>query len=247
MRILLAATIAAAGFSGPALANGDSGKCFDKATLSYVDCPGQDIWTGPYIGLHAGYGEADVSGDFFDDSAADALQLDFDELDLDGFVGGGQVGYNEQFNEYVIGVELDVSYVDFEDTVAGLGGQPENGSAEVNAIASLRLRLGAVIDNFLPYITGGVGLVDYEIAFNDPADNAGAIVENSVSDDTVFAGVLGGGVEVMAFQNVSLRAEGLYYFIDEETDISGLVDAAPGSGYELEDLWTVRAALNYHF
>ena len=52
--IIIAAAFGMVASGGSALANGD-GKCFDKATLSYVDCPGGVDWSGWYLGAHAGF------------------------------------------------------------------------------------------------------------------------------------------------------------------------------------------------
>lgn len=78
-------------------------------------------WSGFYIGAHGGYGFAD--GDF-----------------EDGFVIGGQAGFNWQWNTFVLGVEGDGSFVDFDD---------------VDVLGTLRLRGGFALDRFLVYGTGG--------------------------------------------------------------------------------------------
>ena len=54
-------------------------------------------WSGFYIGAHGGWG--------FGDGAFD-----------DGFVVGGQLGVNWQFNNFVLGVEGDGSFVDWGAT-----------------------------------------------------------------------------------------------------------------------------------
>jgi outer membrane immunogenic protein len=99
-------------------------------------------WSGFYFGAHGGYGFSD--GD----------------LD-DGFVIGGQIGINKQWNNFVLGAEGDGSFTDWGDT---------------NAVGTLRLRGGIAIDRILVYGTGGVAIGDdlgwvagggFEYAFND--------------------------------------------------------------------------------
>src|SRR6266849_1215716 len=52
------------------------------------------IWTGFYVGVHAGGGWADLG---VGDTGS-------------GFIGGGQVGYNYQINpQWVLGVEAEIS------------------------------------------------------------------------------------------------------------------------------------------
>src|SRR6478735_3468050 len=64
-------------------------------------------WTGFYVGVNAGYGwntnndRVFVPGFGFVDSGSNG-----------GFVGGGQIGYNYQFNQFVVGVEADIQYAD---------------------------------------------------------------------------------------------------------------------------------------
>ena len=81
-------------------------------------------WSGFYIGAHGGWG--------FGDGAFE-----------DGFVVGGQLGVNWQFNSFVLGVEGDGSFVDWGET---------------DAVGTVRLRGGFALDRFLPYGTGGARL-----------------------------------------------------------------------------------------
>src|SRR3954454_17421689 len=56
-------------------------------------------WSGFYIGAHGGwgFGNGEANGDPVDD----------------GFVVGGQIGVNWQFNQFVLGIEGDGSFVDW--------------------------------------------------------------------------------------------------------------------------------------
>lgn len=85
-------------------------------------------WSGFYIGAHGGWG---WGGGGFDD----------------GFVVGGQLGVNWQFNNFVLGAEGDGSFVDWGGT---------------DAVGTARLRGGIAFDRFLAYGTGGVALQDFE-------------------------------------------------------------------------------------
>jgi outer membrane immunogenic protein len=105
-------------------------------------------WSGFYIGAHGGWGWGD--GDFDD-----------------GFVVGGQLGVNWQFNNFVLGAEGDGSFVDWGNT---------------DAVGTVRLRGGLALDRFLPYITGGAAFGD------DIGWVAGGGVEYALTDN-VSAGV----------------------------------------------------------
>ena len=56
-------------------------------------------WTGFYIGGHAGYAWSDVTWDNV------SLTGEPVSNDDSGFIGGGQVGYNWQFGQVVLGIE----------------------------------------------------------------------------------------------------------------------------------------------
>jgi outer membrane immunogenic protein len=89
-------------------------------------------WTGFYVGANAGYGFSDRNSDDFGGSGLSVLtnaglapvlplsgfnNFGFDDRrNRDGFVGGGQIGYNFQLKPgsgWVIGIEADAQYADF--------------------------------------------------------------------------------------------------------------------------------------
>lgn len=94
-------------------------------------------WSGFYVGVHAGYGFSE------DDTVVTTGQLTGNvanvaggarpaqvRLDRDGFVGGGQIGYNWQLDpKWVIGVEADIQ------------GTGERGTS-VNPLGILSVRVG---------------------------------------------------------------------------------------------------------
>jgi outer membrane immunogenic protein len=102
-------------------------------------------WSGVYVGAHGGWG--------FGDGAFD-----------DGFVIGGQIGVNWQWNNFVLGAEGDGSFTDW-------------GAAD--AVGTARLRGGFAFDRFLVYGTGGVALQD----FSDAGWVAGGGGEYALTDN----------------------------------------------------------------
>src|SRR3954449_10641315 len=122
------------------------------APVPYVAVP-VFTWTGFYVGVNAGYGWHDDNNDDFLNNGFGfnglgtglAVQtnaglqpvvpltgnnsvFDNGRGGRDGFVGGGQVGYNYQFtpgNGFVVGIEADAQYADFrrnDDDFFGSGG-----------------------------------------------------------------------------------------------------------------------------
>lgn len=106
-------------------------------------------WSGFYIGGHIGYGSSDrcltILG--FGDACNDA----------DGFLGGGQIGWNIQTgNNFVFGIE-------FSGSLSDIGGDNNAGtlpggayfSSSGKSLVMLTGRVGLAFDRSLFYITGG--------------------------------------------------------------------------------------------
>ena len=69
-------------------------------------------WTGLYVGAHAGGEQARSEGSTHIGTALSSLQADLQtRQSLDGFLGGGQLGYNYQFGHTVVGAELSGSWM----------------------------------------------------------------------------------------------------------------------------------------
>jgi outer membrane immunogenic protein len=189
-------------------------------------------WTGWYAGLSVGYGWGSEHNTFNFDPA---VPLPFDNVTyhdkLNGFIGGGQIGYNYQItpNSWVAGVEADISYANFRgsDSNSGVtpGGGPNirfiggvpwtyNQDQKVNWLATLRGRLGWTPGDhtWLIYATGGlaVGGVKASDTFTF-GSGAGALIWTGDSSETRAGWTVGGGVEARLMDNWSAKLEYLYY------------------------------------
>jgi outer membrane immunogenic protein len=190
-------------------------------------------WSGLYIGAQVGYAwnSADTE---FPGGGGPVLNPD-----ADGVVGGIYVGYNAQFGQFVVGVEADAE----ASGASGDAGDDffnSNSDLDENWQGSVRARLGYAINNFMPYITGGVAFSDWDV-------DAGTFLPPRVTDsysETFTGWTIGGGLEVAVTPNVIARIEYRYTdFGNETTDI----DLAP---FEHEvDLTnsTVRVGIAYKF
>jgi len=250
----------------PALAAGQDGKA-----------PGLSkpySWTGFYMGVNAGYGfggnnAVDLApGDsgFAPVFAAGGVPLP-GNLNPNGFIGGGQAGYNYQFEKHwVAGLEADFQYADLRDTTTASTPTPPAGYVpgittlrqNVSWLGTVRPRIGRLItDRLLLYGTGGLAYagVDRSATIEYPLGanlNGGTGQEYYGSSSGTKTGwTYGGGLEWAFSNKLSLKAEYLYYDLGSET--IGIVPNFPGSppGVALARFHTtgqiVRTGLNYRF
>src|SRR6185436_20170473 len=111
MRSLLVGLMSAAAFGGAAIA-ADMARPVYKAPPAGV-LPVAYDWTGFYIGGHVGYGWAEKDW-------RDAFGLNVSNK-ADGFLGGGQVGFNYQIGQFVLGAEGDFSWTGIKGSTNVLG------------------------------------------------------------------------------------------------------------------------------
>lgn len=191
-------------------------------------------WTGFYVGVNAGYGwntndsNVFVPGVGYLSGSSDG-----------GFVGGGQIGYNYQIGQIVVGVEADLQYAD-------LGGNNndysfyfpaayyyDNGSD--NYFGTVRARLGFAIDRALLYVTGGFAYGDVGGGyFGGGGSNGGWTI--------------GGGVEYAITNNITVKVEGLYVNLDRNNNDYYLYNTGfYGGSSNNNEFGVVRAGLNFKF
>ncbi len=185
-------------------------------------------FTGFYIGAHTGYGSADYEGSWEDDGDP------YNGMKNRGALFGMQAGYNwEVMQNVLLGIEGDITVAPWnaaysEDSTNSVFGH-------LSGMASLRARLGYVLDETLIYATGGV-------AFASSNAGAGATIQHNRRAEIVTGAVVGAGVEWLLSPSVALRAEGLYYWFDQK-------DSAPGeSGFGgIQDTWVARVGASWYF
>jgi len=206
-------------------------------------------WTGPYIGAHVGWGWIDLDGAFDtsdvpeDGNNFDAGQGNFD-LDDNNILGGLQAGYNVQFDQFVLGIEGDISFTDLQDKNHNI--DDESVSFDTNIIVSLRARAGVALNNLLIYATAGGAWTDTNFKAKECNVDEGCNSGDTDLNDIGF--VVGGGAEYAFDENWSVRAEGLYYVFDDKEDTSDLTSDSDGKDFiKLKDIAVGRIGLNFRF
>jgi outer membrane immunogenic protein len=167
-------------------------------------------WGGFYLGAHAGYGWGERDGciDIFDfnNSCGGGFlpPIDFD-YDQEGFLGGGQLGYNYVIGNFLIGAEVEGSFSDIDGDL-DLGG-PFGGTGEYTWMGTAKLRAGWAQDMWLIYATGGLALARFEY-------EGGLGCE---FEETRDGWLVGGGAEVKVTERASLRVEYNYRNFGEDS------------------------------
>jgi outer membrane immunogenic protein len=164
-------------------------------------------WTGPYAGLNLGYEWGKVTNT---------------NLEPSGIAGGGQLGYNWQTGQFVLGVETDIQASAADDTFA-----PYKFSNPW--FGTLRGRAGFAINNILLYGTFGLAYGELKGEFF------------GVEEDKTLVGWTGGaGMEVGFAPNWSAKVEYLYM------DLGSRAYTITGGNNGLQASY-LRLGVNYHF
>ena len=171
-------------------------------------------WSGFYAGLHAGYawGDRDIVTSGFP-TDPDPTSFSYDS---DGWLLGGQVGFNAQVNQWVFGVEGDLAWSGVD---GGFGvtthppllrGWGAGETHDMKWLGTLRGRLGVAFDSFLLYGTGGLAFAKID-GTGLVTDDDGTL--HAATDSNTHTGwTIGAGVEAGLTQNLSVKVE--YLFVD---------------------------------
>lgn len=187
----------------------------------------QDVvdWSGPYIGINAGYGFGNSEHSFADGTfspnfttppplagfpmpnatfTASGVIGSHGEFNMNGATVGLQAGYNYQIKQVVIGIEADFS-TGMDGTTKGPSSNPclasysdSNGycTTKIKNSGSVRGRIGYATNKTLIYATGGYGFAKL---------NAVRPFTNVEQNRHGF--VWGGGVEHALSEHLSAKIE----------------------------------------
>ena len=274
-RLLLASTAVAA-LGSTALAADLPSR---RAPAPFVAVP-VFTWTGFYIGGNAGYAFSDdnrvrTTGQVF---APNQLAVDSGarpgnvQLNQDGFTAGGQIGYNLQFGNFVVGLEADAAYTDLQRTrtvttfapaVPGGAGplvRDNTFRQDLAFLGTVRGRIGYAFDRVLFYGTGGFAYGDVDYRANFTGAVPPAVVQFTGRRTLIETGwAAGGGVEyaipnfnLLGSSAVTIKGEALYYDLGRRTVAVNNTGVGGGAGpgylsrFETSGI-IARAGLNFKF
>jgi outer membrane immunogenic protein len=251
VRRLLLSTAAAATMAGSAYAADLSARA---PPLAYVPPIPLFTWTGFYIGVNAGGAFRPSSNDGFNDAVFFGGAAPFalgNRNNSAGFIGGGQVGYNWQINNFVLGIEGDGQALVGSNKNNSTFGFVGNGNT-TSFLGTVRGRAGVAFERFLVYGTAGVAFGGSNNNWpNTIIGNIGGVptffTANNGSDTRVGYAV-GAGVEYAFLDHWSVKVE--YLFADLGRNDRSYIALGGLAGFnfkESEQNHVLRAGLNYRF
>ena len=263
---ILCACVALPAFGGPEpLSSGKEMKQVAPAPPPECDF----TWTGFYFGGNVGYGWGNADTDF--DPLPDAVTF-FDleptslSPDPSGFIGGGQIGFNWQWNKWlVLGIESDFQGTDMEGDSSESPIIRNNGTPfpvadsfifaheRMQWFGSTRGRIGiSPWCHWLFYATGGVAYGNVDYSANTNFNNTITYPVNFT--ETKAGWTVGGGLEYAINNHWTVKAEYLHYDLGNESRtqnqlVSGVPQGPPFFvNYNFETKGEiVRGGLNFKF
>jgi outer membrane immunogenic protein len=181
-------------------------------------------WTGFYVGVNGGYG--------FGRAKWSGLPANFN---VNGGVAGGQVGYNWQAGQLVLGVEGDGDWTGLRGTTSLGKCAAAPCTTRNDFLSTARGRAGFAFDRWLPYATAGLAV-----------GNIRPMVPGLVGMNTTNAGwTAGGGLEYAMAPHLSVKAEYLYVDLGKD-NCTTLCNLPTGNSVGLTTS-VARAGINYRF
>jgi outer membrane immunogenic protein len=179
-------------------------------------------WGGIYIGLNGGYG--------FGSSAWTGGGLATGDFNTSGFLVGGTVGFNYQWDAFVVGAETDLDYTGISGSTSTCGTSCQTAN---DWLGTTRARVGYAADRVLFYGTAGV-------AYGNVQANANGVTGSS----TEIGWTAGAGVEAAFADNWTARIEYLYVDL---SDASCGAPCAPASVSVSFTQSLIRAGVDFKF
>jgi len=187
-------------------------------------------WSGFYIG-------GNVGGGFANSSWTDSFGGPNNTFNKDGFIGGGQIGANVQFNWLVLGIEGDFDWTGLKGSGTDSVGNTINTNTQWTS--TVTGRVGAAFDRLLVYGKGGVAFADDESSVNVSGVNASTTF-------TRTGWTAGAGLEYALAQNWTAKIEYDYLGFGSE-NLSLGASTLPTNPSASLNVQEVKAGINFKF
>ena len=215
-----------------------------------ASAPALLTWAGPYAGLNAGWGFGTVTDPYVTPVVG--------SIKTSGFLGGLQVGYNHQADDYVLGVEADYTMANVNGDISRsindvvVGNYRISGSASVSStlesFGTVRARAGVTMNSALLYVTGGYAYGRNKIKATGAGTYTTGGVTRTLSDQgsdsqTMNGWALGAGVEYAITSKLSGKLEYIHADLGKATIFrGGWAETETSNKVNI-----LRAGVNYRF
>ena len=225
----------------------------DLALKAPPPAPPAPSWTGFYIGVNGGASWATAANAISLAGLGGVGTLPLYSQGLNGFLGGGQIGYNYQSGNFLVGVEGDGDWTHINGTTPCL--VEFSCSANMKWTADATVRAGVLpMHNLLVYVKGGASWTDVNYNFSSGSLLAPASITSNVTE-TKVGGLLGFGTEYMFAPHWTAKIEYNYVDYGSHTDNHPLTETVPGLGAATVNVpvqsslkaSTMKAGINYLF
>ena len=227
-----------------------------RAPAAYIPAPPPFSWTGFYVGINGGWGWNQWSNPDGQFAAAGFSNTE----NGNGPLAGGQIGFNYQISQFVVGVDADFDWANIKWSqsiaipIGGLFGGPGASigstlSDKDQFLSTFGARFGYAFDHALFYAKAGGAWTREQ--FNLSVTNiVGAVASGSVNDNRL-GWMVGGGLEYAVTDNITVKAEYNYVSFGSEnqtlTISGGGLAGATGTFSTKQNISLVKVGLSYLF
>jgi len=229
-------------------------------------------FSGVYVGVNAGGATGATNAQtttvfsptgYFATSSVPAIATAGNQqLNADGFAGGGLFGANVQFGHLVMGAEGDYGTLHLSEGATTTANYPccagtgftVNQTLRTRWLFTARPKVGVAYHRIFLYATGGAARthVNYFEHFTDTfatANESGFVRQN------VTGWTAGGGLEIRLLHHVSVKGEFLHLDFGQYTTVSQNLTAFAGHSYPTNQFThsfdlhgdVARVGINYRF
>jgi outer membrane immunogenic protein len=243
-----------------ALTVGETATAADLAQAPPLVAPLSWSWSGLYVGGNAGsgWGHKDWGHAQSVKETAPPTIITFNPSEtvsfpVDGFLGGGQLGYRLQSGMWVWGVEGTIDWTDIQGRTA-VGGN-SIGESKAHWLATIAGQVGWTVDHALLFLKGGGAVMheNHTLAPVTQTTNGGSSADTCTSCDnseTRWGWLFGAGITYAFTNNWSAFVEYDYMDFGKRTvSFSGvLANGGPAfkdTGDIAQQIQVIRAGVNY--
>jgi outer membrane immunogenic protein len=194
-------------------------------------------WAGFYIG-----GQVGGAWSHSDYTLENVVGLENFTHEPSALIGGGHIGLQGQWGNWVLGVEGTYSWTDLDSTLTSVLQPGRRRTLTIDSIGTVVGKAGMAFNNWLFYVKGGWAITNIDTFAINPATGVNGRTSGTESGWTV-----GTGIDYMLNANWIIGVDFNYYRFD--FDRSGIFTDATAFRYfnTNSDIYSVMGRVSYKF